>query len=503
MRIQETVLCTISPSATNPGPGFIAIHDIGTGASLATFKQTNSPSNCTAFHNTRDAQGGFVLAAQRDRSIINVYTFQKDQIHLKIVLPEKLTCTAVDDNGDYCAGGTAQGRIYLWEIASGILYNVWDAHYRQVNVLRFTRDGAALVSGSDDSGVSVWSVARLVDDSSQSELPAPYCTLSDHTLPITDIVCGVGPFPKCRILTSSVDHSVKVWDLSSRALLTSFQFPQPISFLAWDITERLFFAASANGSVHQVNMFQERESKFGDRVMEAIGEPVLQTSFAWSMTILKQRKRGLFQQPISAITISLTSSLLLIGTTDGLIYLYDIVTHQLLRTISAYKGFFISYLATMLKPPDLIGHIDLNLKVGSAADAKDVIPVKPLVPFHRIRDEKARSMHEVSMLLPAVNATHWDESSCYSEEELLRDYAFFMDPTAGPVSGSGPNPTALTSRVGELEAEVESLRTQLSKAKGVNDKMWDTVVQRLIGKDEENGLEEVDGQRRRKRGRGM
>lgn len=41
------------------------------------------------------------------------------------------------------------------------MYHAWDAHYRQVNVLRFTQDGAALLSGSEDSGVSVWSVPRL------------------------------------------------------------------------------------------------------------------------------------------------------------------------------------------------------------------------------------------------------------------------------------------------------------------------------------------------------
>jgi pre-rRNA-processing protein IPI3 len=97
-----------------------------------------------------------------------------------------------------------------------------------VNILRFTRDGAALVSGSDDSGVGVWSISRyvdimpdaldvslldfrrLLDEDIEADLVTPFCTLSDHTLPVTDIVCGVGPFPTCRILTSSVDHSVKV-----------------------------------------------------------------------------------------------------------------------------------------------------------------------------------------------------------------------------------------------------------------------------------------------------
>lgn len=112
------------------------------------------------------------------------------------------------------------------------MYNSWDAHYRQVTVLRFTPDGEALLSGSDDSGITVWSVfrfasivntlaphasqmsysfGRLLDDSVRNEIPEAYADLSDHTLPITDIACGFGPFPSCRVLTASTDHSVKVW----------------------------------------------------------------------------------------------------------------------------------------------------------------------------------------------------------------------------------------------------------------------------------------------------
>lgn len=106
-----------------------------------------------------------------------------------------------------------------------------------MNVLRFTRDGAALVSGSDDSGVSVWSTSRyvyilsealvtslfdfhrLLDEDTEADLVTPFCTLSDHTLPVTDIVCGVGPFPACRVLTSSMDHSVKVGECYSFPVL--------------------------------------------------------------------------------------------------------------------------------------------------------------------------------------------------------------------------------------------------------------------------------------------
>lgn len=68
---------------------------------------------------------------------------------------------------------------------------------------------------------------------------------------------------------------------------------------------------------------------------------------------------------------------------------------------------------------------------------------------------------------------------------------------------------SLQSRVTELESEVARLREQLGKAKGINDVMWETVVQRLIaeGKEEDANAMEQDmvegggGGRRRKRNR--
>lgn len=103
---------------------------------------------------------------------------------------------------------------------------------------------------------------RLVDNDLQNELVIPCCTLSDHTLPITDVVCSSGIFLTNRVLTSSLDHSVKVWDLSTQALLSTFQFPKAITTIAWDAAERIFFAASIDGSIHQVNLVSLRENRF-------------------------------------------------------------------------------------------------------------------------------------------------------------------------------------------------------------------------------------------------
>lgn len=49
----------------------------------------------------------------------------------------------------------------------------------------------------------------------------------------------------------------------------------------------------------------------------------------------------------------------------------------------------------------------------------------------------------------------------------------------------------MTSRVAELEAEVEQLKEQLGKAKGVNDAIWQIVVQKVLkgGSNPQSGLE--------------
>jgi pre-rRNA-processing protein IPI3 len=52
--------------------------------------------------------------------------------------------------------------------------------------------------------------------------------------------------------------------------LTTFHFPKPISSAVWDITERLFFAASPDGSIYQVNLFRQRTEKHAGQMIEAI-----------------------------------------------------------------------------------------------------------------------------------------------------------------------------------------------------------------------------------------
>ena len=198
--------------------------------------------------------------------------------------------------------------------------------------------------------------------------------------------------------------------------------------------------------------------------------------------------------------------MLLAGTTTGLVHVYDVASHQLLRTLSAHKGMSITHLTTMLRPPDLVGHVSLTLGAGSAGESKDGIPVRPVVPFQRIRDAKAREAHDVSLILPQTEVCRlssrqrFHSSRCsqtktpsffsYSQAELIQDHAFFVKPSSAGLEASG---ASLQSRVTELESEVVRLREQLGKAKGINDAMWESVVQRLVAEDKEKEQQKGQG----------
>ncbi|KAG8987017.1 Pre-rRNA-processing protein ipi3 [Tulasnella sp. JGI-2019a] len=478
MKLREVFCCSTAPSSAALGTGSITLHDIQTGTQLACFKQTSSAPHCIGVVQGGAGLGGLILSVQSDKPILNIYSFQKEQLHMRIVLPEKLSCMASDIFGRYFAGGTSTGRIYLWEIASGILFNSFEAHYRQTNVLRFTTDGAALISGSEDSGVSVWAMSHLLDNDKHHEMPTPYCSLPDHTLPITDIACGVGPFPSCRVLTSSLDNSCKLWDTSTKTLLSTFLFPRPISIVVLDPAERMLFAASSDGFIHQVNLLTERKDHMGRNtsVMEAVSG--LSPSDVTRMDDNEQgsnlKRLITVGQEILSMTLSMTGSILLIGTVTGHVHLYDVASHQLLKTVNTHQSFRATHLSTFIKPLDLVGHITL----GSTSHL-DAMPVRPITSFHRIRDAAARTAHGVPIMLPISNDNVSIQPGKLPPYDLEADHRYFFAQS----SSAGASGQSLQIRVVELEAEVENLRRNLSKAKGLNDSMWESVVNTVLKSD--------------------
>ncbi|KAG1772229.1 hypothetical protein EV702DRAFT_1246681 [Suillus placidus] len=240
---------------------------------------------------------------------------------------------------------------------------------------------------------------RLVDNDTQNELSTPYCTLSDHTLQAKDIVCGVSSSFKLR-LPFVVHLRYKALGFIFAVVIDHL----PLHQLGYHRT--LIFAASPDGSIYQVNLYRQRAEKHAGQMIEAIGGTGVSLIRVAGEDSNSRKCLITVDQPITVLTISLTSSLLL--------------------------------------PPT--------------------------------KDSKAREAHEVAMMFPVQEETSGGIPSTYDypEAEFQGDYAFFVQPNAIGTS------KASSARVAKLEAEVENLREQLGKAKGIDDVMWETVVQKVM-----------------------
>jgi pre-rRNA-processing protein IPI3 len=57
------------------------------------------------------------LAAQLDRGTVHVYSWGKDTMNSKIILPEKIRSLKISPSGTWCVGGSETGRLFLWEVS--------------------------------------------------------------------------------------------------------------------------------------------------------------------------------------------------------------------------------------------------------------------------------------------------------------------------------------------------------------------------------------------------
>lgn len=283
-------------------------------------------------------------------------------------------------------------------------------------------------------------LSSLVSNDHQKEIPTAYCTLSDHTLPVTDIQIGLGAFPSdCRVLTSSVDHTVKLWSLTSPAsLLSTYHLPAPPTSLIFDPLERAFWAASGK-EVFAVNLYERRAGEEADDEDDMAGVTT-------SMVLRKDKGKGRVHarggggvgeviriqrsegahltlgETVTSLGLSLSASHLLIGSAIGQVHVHALPSLQHLRTLSpaAHKGCPVTHISTMLRPADLHGHVVLGggaagegaggaQMSGGASATADAWPIRPVGMLERMRvGRKERERHEVlGLLSEEVDVSSW------------------------------------------------------------------------------------------------
>ncbi|KDE04211.1 hypothetical protein MVLG_05370 [Microbotryum lychnidis-dioicae p1A1 Lamole] len=527
----ELILSSTSSSPASPLTTTL-LHSIQTGAQVFSFRSPNASSSASSTTTSTTASGkqdpnqfgsswalsdrksfgyapasngvgGYLigLGGKDGRSGMNLWSFHKAQVVQRLIPPMRLTTIAVAHSGLYLAGGTLDGRIFLWETSSGSLLLTIDAHYRAISVLEFSSDNAALVSGSEDSGVSVWAMGRLLNASPRNP-PTPFATLSDHTLPITSIAIGLGSFPKCRIMTASLDSTVKVWDISTcpSILLATFSFPNPIELLAWDPLERYFFASGPDpASPSESTQYRvvkvplhHNPTPDSDGLASAVEPLVGNDEHGRVQTVVEQNIYSISDR-ITALSLSSLSPTLLVGTSTSQIHLLSLPSLLAIRIIlpppSTAPPSAITYLTTLLRPSNLGSNTSTTTNPTEGA--------------------RTLFVHGLgrSMVLNTTGGSGGEEFLKGGSQgrvvemrvPLVRDVGAFVRIKSVTLNSYGGTLGTLGSRdkvtmatgvdrgsealvkVQELEEQIEKLKMQLAKAVSLNQGMWGKVVQGNLG----------------------
>uniref|UniRef100_A0A8C3FS44 WD repeat-containing protein 18 n=1 Tax=Chrysemys picta bellii TaxID=8478 RepID=A0A8C3FS44_CHRPI len=242
-----------------------------------------------------------------------------DQLQQKIICPGLVTCLTASPNGLYILAGIAES-IYLWEVSSGNLLAILNRHYQDLTCLCFTDDSSHFLSGGKDCLVLVWNLYSTLQVE-HSQIPEPRHVWSRHSLPITDLCCGFGG-PLARAATASLDQTVKLWEISSGELLLSVLFDVGIMAVTLDLSEYHMFCGGMDGSIFQVDL---------------CAWPRARGSAATQALLVSHRCPSVHRNQVTCLSVSTDGSLLLSGSHDETVRLWDIQSKQCLRTVN-HKG---------------------------------------------------------------------------------------------------------------------------------------------------------------------
>lgn len=186
-------------------------------------------------------------------SAIHIHALQKERPVARWYGHERVGCVAASADGRWVAAGNEGGAVMVWEVETGRLWaQLADAHLRKVNRVRFTRDGGALVSVSEDGFAKVWSLESLLQGASSA---TPLFAFSDHSQGVIDVHLGFGrSFRSSRMLTCSTDGSCILYDLADGALLARYAFPAQLTGCLMTATETMILAASTSGDIFLVDL---------------------------------------------------------------------------------------------------------------------------------------------------------------------------------------------------------------------------------------------------------
>ncbi|TDH69553.1 hypothetical protein CCR75_005024 [Bremia lactucae] len=356
----------------------LLVADAATGAQLYCFKNCRSALKGVLVVPRTD----HFVAVQDGRLALNLWNWGKDMPVWKCHVAEKMGPVASSRCGNFLFVGAESGKVYIWDVKTGELVTVFDAHYKRVSDLSLTSDDSHLITAGEDALVHAWRLVDLLDEpdaaSSFQQGATPVVSFTDHVLPITSVHVGLGGV-NARIFTSSLDRMCKIWSLNSSQCLFSVSCPSYVTTCIADPMEQRLFMGCGNGQIYTVDLNAAATS------VTAANARVASTSTdsaPWGPALLPDSFEG-HECSITTLQIHASGVFLVSGDEAGVVHVWDSLSRQSLRNIKLFKG-KVTALVLLPRPRNL--YYQAKSPVGPGNDDIDNImatslPVAPLKKY--------------------------------------------------------------------------------------------------------------------------
>lgn len=213
-------------------------------------KKSVTPPNCLAVSNEH------VFAAQSEKAVVHVYNRHKGIQEATVPFIERITSIALACNDTVLVLGTAEGRIFFWEILSGRQVTTGHSHLQAVTALAVDSTSNVVLSASADSVVHIWSILAVLSFANVgAQAIPPLQTFTSHRAELTAIALGHSS-SFCNIaITASQDRTCCVWDYHANTVLRTYLLPEIPTCLELDPVDRAIYIGYGDGSVQQLDLY--------------------------------------------------------------------------------------------------------------------------------------------------------------------------------------------------------------------------------------------------------
>ncbi|DBA01855.1 TPA: hypothetical protein N0F65_006003 [Lagenidium giganteum] len=358
------------------------VADAVTGGQLYCFKNCRTPRFGVHVVPRTD----HIVAVQAGKLALHLWQWAKDMPVFKCHIAEKMGPVIATSCGNYVLAGAQSGKMYIWDVKTGQLVMVWDAHYKAVSAVALTSDDSHVITAGEDAVVHVWRLMDILDEpdvtSSYQQGLSPVVSWTDHVLPVTSIHAGLGGV-NARIYTSSLDRTCKIWSLASSQCLFSVTCPSYVNACVADPMEHRVFLGCGNGKIYAVDLHAAASSATAAaaRIVSANATNGV-TAEPWGADALQPDAFEGHETSVSMLQVSDCGAFLISGDESGNVRVWDSVSRQGLRAIKLFKG-KVTSLVLMRKPANLF-HKPTKQQEAS------LLPVAPLKKYMNSSDGSQR-----------------------------------------------------------------------------------------------------------------